>query len=36
MKFVNIYRQKHRYDPSPETEAIVNAKYQYDSKIVDF
>ena len=29
MKTVNMYRNKTRYDPCPETAAIVNAKYQY-------
>ena len=27
-KLVQQYRQKDRYNPSPETEAIANAKYQ--------
>ena len=28
MKIVNLFRSKERYEPSPETQAIVNAKYQ--------
>ncbi len=28
MKLVNMFRSKDRYEPSPETQAIVNAKYQ--------
>ena len=28
MKIVNLFRTKERYELSPETQAIVNAKYQ--------
>ena len=28
MKIVNLFRSKERYEQSPETQAIVNAKYQ--------
>jgi len=27
-KIVQLYRTKDRYEPSPECEALVNAKYQ--------
>ena len=27
-KIVQLYRTKDRYEPSPECEAVVNAKYQ--------
>jgi len=28
MKMVQYYRTKERFEPSPECEAVVNAKYQ--------